>query len=134
MGKSITAFNKGISSALESLKERGDVSPLVAEELRTTVESIKTKIERQKKLDREIEQLARGCKNYENFLKTPGVGPFTAAMLCVLLCDPDIFANGRKFDCLHRTGTKKPRLRRQILCYQHTVEIQLRQRVQGSIC
>ena len=49
MGKSITAFNKGISSALESLKERGDVSPLVAEELQTTVESIKTKIERQKK-------------------------------------------------------------------------------------
>ena len=88
MGKSITAFNKGISSALESLKERGDVSPLVAEELQTTVESIKTKIERQKRLDREIEQLARGCKNYENFLKTPGVGPFTAAMLCVLLCDP----------------------------------------------
>ena len=31
MGKSITAFNKGISSALESLKERGDVSPLVAD-------------------------------------------------------------------------------------------------------
>uniref|UniRef100_UPI003AF15EF8 transposase n=1 Tax=Parasutterella sp. TaxID=2049037 RepID=UPI003AF15EF8 len=43
------------------------------------------------------EQLARGCKNYENFLKTPGVGPFTAAMLCVLLCDPAIFANGRQF-------------------------------------
>ena len=97
MGKSVAAFNKGISSALVSLKERGDVSPLVAEELRTTVESIKTKIERQKRLDREIEQLARGCKNYENFLKTPGVGPFTAAMLCVLLCDPAIFANGRQF-------------------------------------
>lgn len=79
------------------MKERGDVSPLVAEELQTTVESIKTKIERQKRLDREIEQLARGCKNYENFLKTPGVGPFTAAMLCVLLCDPAIFANGRQF-------------------------------------
>ena len=53
LGKSITAFNKGISSALESLKERGDVSPLVAEELRTTVEAIKAKIERQKKLDQE---------------------------------------------------------------------------------
>ena len=97
MGRSVAAFNKGISSALVNLKERGGVSPLVAEELRTTVESIKTKTERQKRLDREIEQLARGCKNYENFLKTPGVGPFTAAMLCVLLCDPDIFANGRQF-------------------------------------
>ena len=68
MGKSLNAFNKDISSALEILTERGDVSPLVAEELRTTVEAIKAKIERQKKLDREIEQLARGCKNYENFL------------------------------------------------------------------
>ena len=97
MGKSLKAFNKDISSALESLKERGDVSPLVAEELRTTVEAIKTKIKRQKKLDQEIEQLARGCKSYENFLKTPGVGPVTAAMLCVLLCDPSIFANGRQF-------------------------------------
>ena len=97
MGKSLNAFNKDISSALEILTERGDVSPLVAEELRTTVEAIKAKIERQKKLDQEIEQLARGCKNYENFLKTPGVGPFTAAMLCVLLCDPSIFANGRQF-------------------------------------
>lgn len=97
MGKSLSAFNKDISSALESLKERGDVSPLVADELRTTVESIKTKIERQKKLDREIEQLARGCKNYENFLRAPDVGPFTAAMLCVLLCDPSICANGRQF-------------------------------------
>ena len=97
MGKSLKAFNKDISSALERLKERGDVSPLVAEELRTTVEAIKTKIKRQKKLDQEIEQLARGCKSYENFLKTPGVGPVTAAMLCVLLCDPSIFANGRQF-------------------------------------
>lgn len=97
MGKSLNAFKKDISSALEILKERGDVSPLVAEELRTTVEAIKAKIERQKKLDQEIEQLARGCKNYENFLQTPGVGPFTAAMLCVLLCDPGIFANGRRF-------------------------------------
>ena len=69
MGRSVAAFNKGISSALVNLKERGGVSPLVAEELRTTVESIKTKTERQKRLDREIEQLARGCKNYENFLK-----------------------------------------------------------------
>ena len=51
MGKSLKAFNKDISSALENLKERGDVSPLVAEELRTTVEAIKTKIKRQKKLD-----------------------------------------------------------------------------------
>ena len=97
MGKSLNAFNKGISSALESLKERGDVSLLVADELRTTVEAIKTKIERQKKLDREIKQLARGCKNYENFLKTPGASSYTATMLCVLLCDPSIFANGRRF-------------------------------------
>ena len=51
MGKSLNAFNKDISSALEILTERGDVSPLVAEELRTTVEAIKAKIERQKKLD-----------------------------------------------------------------------------------
>ena len=31
------------------------------------------------------------------FSKLPGVGPVTAAMLCVLLCDPSIFANGRQF-------------------------------------
>lgn len=73
MGKSLNAFNKGISSALESLKERGDVSLLVADELRTTVEAIKTKIERQKKLDREIKQLARGCKIMRIFSKLPAL-------------------------------------------------------------
>ena len=41
MGRSVAAFNKGISSALVNMKERGGVSPIVAEELRTTVESIK---------------------------------------------------------------------------------------------
>ena len=33
MGRSVAAFNKGISSALVNLKERGGVSPLVAEEM-----------------------------------------------------------------------------------------------------
>ena len=71
MGKSLNAFKKDISSALEILKERGDVFPLVAEELRTTVEAIKAKIERQKKLDQEIEQLARAAKTMRIFSKLP---------------------------------------------------------------
>lgn len=133
LGKSITAFNKGISSALESLKERGDVSPLVAEELRTTVESIKTKIERQKRLDREIEQLARGCKTMRIFSKLPeSVHSRRQCSAYYFVTRP--FLQMAANCSLYRTSAKKPRLRRQKLYYRHTLEIQLRQRIQSRIC
>ena len=97
MSRSVHAFMKGYASALETLKTQGDVSPMLIEELGRTIEEIKNKIKRIATLEEEIKTLSKSCKDYSRFLTAPGVGPITAATMCVLLADSGIFKNGRQF-------------------------------------
>jgi len=97
MSRSVSAFFRGISTALEALELQGDVSPFVIEELRQTAEEIKLKIKRLDALEKEIKALAKRCKDFDRFQTAPGVGLVTAATMCVLLADAGIFKNGRQF-------------------------------------
>ena len=42
-------------------------------------------------------KIASENKNYDLLRSAPGVGPITAAMMVVLLCNPTVFKNGRDF-------------------------------------
>lgn len=97
MSRSVPAFKKGYAKAFEALEKQGNVSPIVIEQLRQTVEEILMKIERIKSLDKEIKTLAKSCKSFDRFITAPGVGLITAATMCVLLADAVIFKNGRQF-------------------------------------
>lgn len=97
INRSVPAFKKGYAKALETLEQQGNVSPILIEQLRQTAEEILLKIERIKTLEKEIKTLAKSCKNYDRFITAPGVGPITAATMCVLLADPSVFKNGRQF-------------------------------------
>ena len=97
MSRSVPAFKNGYAKALETLEKQGNVSPIVIEQLRQTVEEILMKSERIKALEKEIKTLAKNCKNFDRFQTAPGVGLITAATMCVLLADAAIFKNGRPF-------------------------------------
>lgn len=97
MNRSVPAFLKGYAKAIETLEKQGDVSPILIEQLRQSAEEILVKIKRLVTLEKEIKTLAKSCKDYDRFQTAPGVGPITAATMCVLLADASIFKNGRQF-------------------------------------
>lgn len=49
------------------------------------------------KSSKAVSKIASENKNYDLFRSAPGVGPITAAMMVVLLCNPTVFKNGRDF-------------------------------------
>ena len=50
-----------------------------------------------KELETNIESIAKTLKHYDLFQSALGVGPITAATMLVLLCNPEVFKNGREF-------------------------------------
>lgn len=97
MNKSVTAFMKNVGASVTELESQDDVCPAVVLQIRSSLEDIRKTIDRIQEIDKQLEALAKETKNYERFKTAPGVGPVTAAMLCVLLADPSLFRNGRQF-------------------------------------
>lgn len=48
-------------------------------------------------MEKNIESIAKTLKHYDLFQSAPGVEPITAATMLVLLCNPEVFKNGRGF-------------------------------------
>lgn len=97
MGRSVSAFLKNAGGLIAQLKEREDVSPFIVSELEEMLEEVENILLRISELEKDIQTLAKGNKNYDLFQKLPGVGPVTSAIMSVLLCDPTIYRNGRAF-------------------------------------
>ena len=111
MGKSVNAFLAKAGSLIVELKERADVSPYIVSELDALFQEVKEAIAKIKELETNIESIAKTLKHYDLFQSAPGVGPITAATMLVLLCNPEVFKNGREF-AAYRFGSKKLRKRR----------------------
>lgn len=79
------------------LKESETTSQLVISELEKLLKEVKEIVSRIEELESSIKKIASENKNYDLFRSAPGVGPITAAMMVVLLCNPTVFKNGRDF-------------------------------------
>ena len=104
MGKSVRAFlsnaggNREEGSAVtREQKESETTSQLVISELEKLLKEVKEIVSRIEELESSIKKIASENKNYDLFRSAPGVGPITAAMMVVLLCNPTVFKNGRDF-------------------------------------
>ena len=97
MGKSVNAFLAKAGSLIVELKERADVSPFIVSELNALFPKVKEAMAKIKELETNIESIAKTLKHYDLFQSAPGVGPITAATMLVLLCNPEVFKNGREF-------------------------------------
>ena len=97
MGKSVNAFLAKAGSLIVELKERADVSPYIISELLALFQEVKEAIAKIKELETNIGSIAKTLKQYDLFQSAPGVGPITAATMLVLLCNPEVFKNGREF-------------------------------------
>lgn len=97
MGKSVNAFLAKAGSLIVELKERADVSPYIVSELLALFQEVKEAIAKIKELETNIGSIAKTLKQYDLFQSAPGVGPITAATMLVLLCNPEVFKNGREF-------------------------------------
>ena len=96
MAKGLRQFKNSIADSLLQL-ERAQASNMVKEEFKFLVDEVNKETEAILRLDREINSLAKQCKNFDHFLTAPGVGPITAATICAKLADPQVFKNGRQF-------------------------------------
>ena len=97
MGKSVNAFLAKAGSLIVELKERADVSPFIVSELNALFPRVKEAMAKIKELETNIESIAKTLKHYDLFQSALGVGPITAATMLVLLCNPEVFKNGREF-------------------------------------
>ena len=97
MGKSVNAFLAKAGSLIVELKERADVSPFIVSELNALFPKVKEAMAKIKELETNIESIAKTLKHYDLFQSALGVGPITAATMLVLLCNPEVFKNGREF-------------------------------------
>ena len=91
------SFLAKAGSLIAELKERTDVSPYIVSELTDLFQEVKEAIAKIKELETNIESIAKTLKHYDLFQSAPGVGPITAATMLVLLCNPEVFKNGREF-------------------------------------
>ena len=94
--RGLRQFKNSVADSLLQM-ERTQVSNIVKEELQFLVDEVDQETEAILRLDREINLLAKQCKNFDHFLTAPGVGLITAATMCVKLADPQVFKNGRQF-------------------------------------
>ena len=97
MGKSVRAFLSNAGTLIARLKESETTSQLVISELEKLLKEVKEIVSRIEELESSIKKIASENKNYDLFRSAPGVGPITAAMMVVLLCNPTVFKNGRDF-------------------------------------
>ena len=97
MGRSVAIFTKEVGKCICQLEEQGGASAAIIMQLRLSVEDVCKIAERVKEIELEIKKLAQQTKHYERFLTAPGVGPITAAVMCVMLVNPALFKNGRSF-------------------------------------
>lgn len=97
MGKSVRAFLSNAGTLIARLKESETTSQLVISELEKLIKEVKEIVSRIEELESSIKKIASENKNYDLFRSAPGVGPITAAMMVVLLCNPTVFKNGRDF-------------------------------------
>ena len=97
MGKSVRAFLSNAGTLIARLKESETTSQLVISELEKLLKEVKEIVSRIEELESSIKKIASENKNYDLLRSAPGVGPITAAMMVVLLCNPTVFKNGRDF-------------------------------------
>lgn len=96
-GKSVNAFMANAGSLITELQKQPNVNPHVISELFDLFEEVKNCISKIEELEKKIKAVASDFKYYELFQSAPGVGPITAAMMLVLLCNPAVFKNGKEF-------------------------------------